>query len=78
MDEHRRAFGPDRDISRRDFMNGVASAAGSLARPTAALAAVPEVASETAANDYPPRSNAANEQRYDALGLFHKEMLSGL
>src|SRR5437868_8863292 len=42
----------DRDISRRDFINGVAMVAGSMALPGAALAA--EQAVGQGAGDYPP------------------------
>ena len=47
-----RALGLDRDISRRDFLNGVALVAGSLALPDAALAAGASAAS-VPGEDYP-------------------------
>jgi spermidine dehydrogenase len=56
-----RALGLDRDISRRDFLNGVAMVAGSLAVPNAALAAggdaaaaMGEVATPDETYPYPP------------------------
>jgi len=49
-----RALGMDRDISRRDFVNGVAMVGGSLALPMSALAARGEGLSGAAAADYPP------------------------
>ncbi len=51
-----RSLGMDRDISRRDFLNGVAMVAGSLALPEAALSAGRGSAAATAAapgEDYP-------------------------
>ena len=51
-----RSLGMDRDISRRDFLNGVAMVAGSLALPEAALSAGSEGAAATATapgEDYP-------------------------
>ena len=48
-----RSLGMDRDISRRDFMNGVAMAAGSLAWPMSALAAQAERL-RGPQPDYPP------------------------
>jgi spermidine dehydrogenase len=50
-----RALGLDRDISRRDFLNGVALVAGSLALPDAALAGAGSSVATGAADDpYPP------------------------
>src|SRR5579863_9643829 len=54
-----RALGMDRDISRRDFLNGVAMVAGSLALPDAGLATGRDGSSASAAapgedNPYPP------------------------
>src|ERR1700677_541222 len=43
----------DRDISRRDFINGVAMAAGSLALPMSAFASEAEYSAEPL-NPYPP------------------------
>jgi spermidine dehydrogenase len=51
-----RSLGMDRDISRRDFLNGVAMVAGSLALPEAALSAGSAGAAATATapgEDYP-------------------------
>ena len=51
-----RTLGMDRDISRRDFLNGVAMVAGSLALPDAGLAAGRDGAAASAAapgEDYP-------------------------
>ena len=51
-----RALGMDRDISRRDFLNGVAMVAGSLALPDAGLAAGRDGTAASAADpgeDYP-------------------------
>jgi spermidine dehydrogenase len=51
-----RSLGMDRDISRRDFLNGVAMVAGSLALPEAALSAGRDGVAATAAapgEDYP-------------------------
>ena len=44
----------DRDISRRDFVNGVAMVAGSLALPMSALGAEAERAPQSPGADYPP------------------------
>jgi hypothetical protein len=44
-----RSLGMDRDISRRDFLNGVAMVAGSLALPEAALSAARDGAAATGA-----------------------------
>ncbi|MHB8812821.1 MAG: NAD(P)-binding protein, partial [Steroidobacteraceae bacterium] len=53
-----RALGMDRDISRRDFLNGVAMVAGSLALPEAGLGAArdgPATAAALGEDDpYPP------------------------
>lgn len=46
-------LGMDRDISRRDFLNGVAVVAGSLALPGAAMAGGPPVP-PSGGSDYPP------------------------
>ena len=54
MNNRDRALGMNRDISRRDFVNGVAMVAGSLALPMPALAAEAERAPESSAIDYPP------------------------
>src|SRR5215469_12327910 len=51
-----RALGMDRDISRRDFLNGVAMVAGSLALPAAGLAEGredPATAAAAPGEDYP-------------------------
>lgn len=48
-----RSLGMDRDITRRDFINGVAMAAGSLALPAGALAA--DEMGAAASTDYPPQ-----------------------
>ncbi|HLN48618.1 MAG TPA: NAD(P)-binding protein [Steroidobacteraceae bacterium] len=54
MNNRDRVLGMNRDISRRDFMNGVALVAGSLALPMSALAAEAERAPDSPRNDYPP------------------------
>jgi len=51
LDDNDRRLGMNRDISRRDFLNGVALAAGSLALPSSLLA---PAAASTTATDYPP------------------------
>jgi spermidine dehydrogenase len=48
-----RTLGMDRDISRRDFVNGMAMAAGALALPMSSLALQAEYSAGTA-NPYPP------------------------
>ena len=54
MNKSDRSFGMRRDISRRDFLNGVALSAGSLALPLSSLAAIPEYATSASPLDYPP------------------------
>src|SRR5208283_6227228 len=54
MNNRDRTLGMNRDISRRDFMNGVAMVAGSLALPMSALAFEAERAADSPATDYPP------------------------
>lgn len=49
-----RSLGMDRDISRRDFLNGVAMIAGSLALPQAALATEESAAPALPSDYYPP------------------------
>ena len=51
MKSNDRRLGMDRDISRRDFINGVALAAGSLALPSSVLG-LSEASSP--GQDYPP------------------------
>jgi spermidine dehydrogenase len=53
LNEDDRILGMDRDISRRDFINGVAMAAGSLALPMSAFASEAEYSAEPL-NPYPP------------------------
>jgi spermidine dehydrogenase len=54
MNSHDRNLGMDREISRRDFMNGAAMAAGTLVVPKWAWAIEQEYAPERAADYYPP------------------------
>ena len=54
MSNRDRALGMDRDISRRDFVNGVAMVAGSLALPLSALGAEAERAPQSPGAEYPP------------------------
>src|ERR1700690_3624301 len=54
MNNSRRTLGMNRDISRRDFVNGVAMVAGTLALPMPALASEAEGASDSSPSDYPP------------------------
>ncbi len=54
MNSTDRSLGMDREISRRDFMNGVAMAAGTLVVPKWASAFDQELAPEQAADYYPP------------------------
>ena len=49
--DHR--LGMDRDISRRDFLNGVALVAGSLAVPASAITAVPNDSAAPPGGEYP-------------------------
>jgi spermidine dehydrogenase len=53
LNNNDRSLGMNRDISRRDFVNGVAMAAGSLALPLSSLAVQTEY-SPGAPNPYPP------------------------
>jgi spermidine dehydrogenase len=53
LNKNDRTLGMNRDISRRDFINGVAMAAGALALPMSALATEAEY-SQGAQNPYPP------------------------
>jgi spermidine dehydrogenase len=53
LNDNDRILGMNRDISRRDFINGVAMAAGTLALPMSALAIETEY-SQSAQNPYPP------------------------
>jgi spermidine dehydrogenase len=53
VNDNDRALGMNRDISRRDFVNGVAMAAGTLALPVSALATETEYP-QSAQNPYPP------------------------
>ena len=62
-----RTLGMDRDISRRDFMNGVAMAAGTLVIPKWASAFEQEYAPEQAADYYPPTRTGL---RGDHVGSF--------
>ena len=55
MDSHARNLGMDRDITRRDFLNGVAlGAVGSVLAPELVRAAQQEFAPERAPDYYPP------------------------
>src|ERR1700751_5708160 len=55
MDSHDRNLGMDRDITRRDFLNGVAlGVVGSVLAPELLRAGQQEFAPERAADYYPP------------------------
>src|SRR2546423_5584255 len=55
MDAHDRGLGLDRQITRRDFLNGVGlTVAGSVLAPELLRAAEQEFAPERAADYYPP------------------------
>lgn len=64
-----RALGLDRDISRRDFLNGVAMVAGSLAVPDAALAAGGDVARAAGAVATPDETYPYPPMRTGIRGL---------
>ncbi|MCA1585140.1 MAG: twin-arginine translocation signal domain-containing protein [Acidobacteria bacterium] len=67
MNVNDRNLGMNQDISRRDFMNGVAMAAGTLVVPKWAAAFEQDYAPERAADYYPPTLTG---MRGDHVGSF--------
>lgn len=74
MDTKDRSLGMGRQITRRDFVNGVSVAtAGSLLVPKWALAnEAPQSAPEQAANSYPPASTGMRGDHAGSFETFHQ------
>jgi spermidine dehydrogenase len=72
MDSYDRELGMDRDISRRDFMNGVAMAAGTIVVPKWAAAFEQEYAPERAPDYYPPTRTGMRGDHEGSFEVAHQ------
>jgi spermidine dehydrogenase len=72
MNSDDRNLGMDRNISRRDFVNGVAMAAGTLVVPKWAMAFEQEYAPEQAADYYPPTLTGMRGDHAGSFEIAHE------
>ena len=72
MDSNDRTLGMDRSISRRDFLNGVAMAAGALTVPDSLLALEQEYAPEQQPDYYPPTRTGMRGSHAGSFEVAHQ------